>query len=60
MVNRVTQICSTDFEQRVEGAQLKKLVFSTVLEQLDMQRQKKKRTVTLHLTQGLIPNRQET
>ena len=24
MENRVTQICSTDFEQRVEGAQLKK------------------------------------
>lgn len=64
MENRVTQICSTVFEQRVEAAQLKKDgLFNSAGATGHAEAKKKKgkkRSVTLHLTQGLIPNKSET
>ena len=63
MENRVTQICSTVFEQRVEAAQLKKDgLFNSAGApgHAEAKKKGKKRSVTLHLTQGLIPNRSET
>ena len=63
MENIFTQIRSTDFEQRVEAAQLKKHdLFNSAgatghAEAKKKKKKKKKSTVTLQLTQGLIPNR---